>query len=174
MGSQLAQALCSTVAMLIEDQWSRVVRPMQTFEPMALYSRYVDNRVMVLTDHQHRSHVHQAFRPLDWYRPPLLLENVDDDQNLSFCCSAASRNMRMVLPTAAGTIRGSDSACSTHLMLRGFRSRAELILRFTRPRSLWMQQLHDLQKLYVQRGHSSDSSVETDSILKQLLRKFGR
>ena len=70
MGSQLAPALCSTVAMLMENQWARITQPTQAVEPMAMYSRYVDNRIMVLTESQHRSHAHQAFRRLDWYRPP--------------------------------------------------------------------------------------------------------
>ena len=171
MGSQLAPAFCSTVAMLMEDQWQRITRSMQTLEPMALHSRYVDNRIMVLTEHQHLSHVHQAFRRLDLYRPPLLLEDVEDSEILGFECCAEARQLRMLLPTSSGTIRGSDSACSTHLMLSNFRPRAELILRFTRPRKLWMEQLHDLQRLYVQRGHSQG---ETTRILQQLLRKFGR
>ena len=110
VGSQLAPALCSTVAMLMEDQWQRVVRPMQTVEPMVLYSRYVDNRIMVLTEHQCRIHVHQAFRRLDWYRPPLLLEDVEDNKILGFECSADARQLRMLLPMSSGTIRGSDSA----------------------------------------------------------------
>ena len=147
MGSQLAPALCSTIATLMENQWQRIIRPTQTVEPMAMYSRYVDNRIMVLTEHQHRSHVHQAFRRLDWYRPPLLLEDVEDNKILGFECFAEARQLRMALPTSMGKIRCSDSACSTHLMLSGFRSRAELILRFARPRKLWQEQLHDLQNL---------------------------
>ena len=169
MGSQLAPVLCSMVAALKESQWQQIVKPLSSHIPYALHARYVDNRILLGFRHTFQEHVHHAFTRLDWFGPPLMLENVADIKILGFQCDPRTRTMTMVMPSTAGSIRHPRSACSLSILLSGFRSRAELVCRHTRPRQLIVQQLQVLEELYIRQGYAKDHLAP---VLSRLRKRF--
>ena len=82
MGSQFAPVLCSAVA--LQREWNYHL----SFSPFtwdrSLHHRYVDNRILLISQHsQCQTHV-RVFWNLQFYSSPILLEVVEGQEALGF------------------------------------------------------------------------------------------
>ena len=95
-----------------------------THADLPLCLRYVDNRILMGIKADFDTDAYRHFQRLDWYEPPLMLENVSDTKVLGFYCDTDQRTMLMELPNRPGQIRGVHSVCGKNNLLSSFRSRA--------------------------------------------------
>jgi hypothetical protein len=169
MGSQLAPALCSAVAIVHENSWFSIAKSLPTWYDIPFLARYVDNRIMALTPGQDSSDTWQTFQLPTWYLPPLLLDDVEGDALLGFRACPLQRSLTVVQPADPGMIRSFSSACSLTYLLSGFITRATTICRYVRPRRLIRPQLHDLMAIYLRQQYPP---VPLQRSLTRLLRLY--
>ena len=91
------------------------------------------------------------FHPF-FYRPPLLLDHVDSEDVMGFRINHSNHSIFMKVPTETDSFRSTGSACSSAVVLSGFRARALLAFRFTRPRSAIQDTIQQLQAQYLRAG----------------------
>ena len=80
-----------------------------------------------------------------------------------------SAAIALISVSTSGASLPARLACSLSILLSGFRSRAELVCRHTRPRQLIVQQLQVLEELYIQQGYAKDHLAP---VLSRLRKRF--
>ena len=143
MGSQFAPALCGLVAAFQEYCFFKAFQGMKTFNRLLHNSRYVDNRVMMHFPEWRQQQPWDIFTKLDFYNPPILLEEVDDSEILGCQLSITIRQ-----PLDLVTLRSGHSQDSDTAILSAFRARSLLIIRYAYPTTLIIPQIEDLLAVF--------------------------
>lgn len=144
MGSRFAPALCGLVAAFQEYGFFKAFEGMRAVHRLLHNTRYVDNRIM-MDFPGWRQHSHEdMFTQLDFYNPPILLEEVDDSEILGCNISTEQRTITIRQPAELVTLRSGNSQDSDIALLSAFRARALLIIRYVFPITLIVAQLEDL------------------------------
>ena len=136
MGSQFAPALCGLVAAFQEYCFFKAFQGMKTFNRLLHNSRDVDNRVMMHFPDWRQHQPWDIFTRLDFYNPPILLEEVDDSEILGCHISTQQRSITIRQPLDLVTLRSGHSQDSDTAILSAFRARSLLIIRYTYPTAL--------------------------------------
>ena len=129
----------------------------------------MDNRALMYVEKTHRPLPVQLFCHEHFYGDDLMLENVSDEPLLGFRIDELQRTITARIPEHSSQFRSRASANAIRFALSGFRARALLIARFTRPRRLIVPQLQDLTSQYLRFGLQLSDLRPT---LTQLLRQF--
>ena len=143
MGSPLAPALCSAVALFREYCFLRS-SPSASWRyatSLALRARYVDNVFFIGPTHMLHTDSFQAIAQPFFYGRPLEMEYVTDETLLGFALSTSQRTITFRQPPHLTLIRSNRTAGSPEMALAGFFTRGILICRLTRPRPLILPQL---------------------------------
>ena len=148
MGSQFAPALCGLVAAFQEYCFFKAFQGMKTFNRLLHNSRYVDNRVMMHFPDWRHHQPWDVFTRLDFYNPPILLEEVDDSEILGCHISTQQRSITIRQPLDLVTLRSGHSQDSDTAILSAFRARSLLIIRYTYPTTLIIPQIEDLLAIF--------------------------
>eukprot|EP00438_Fugacium_kawagutii_P026566 Skav212397 [mRNA] locus=scaffold469:9638:11071:- [translate_table: standard] len=153
IGSQISPSLSNLAVTLVEKAWFDSFSQFLSSQSLHLhFLRYVDNRFALFNeDHINRPAL-QAFRDLEFYRPPVLLEEVDPDILLGFRVNVHARTVEYIQPQLQ-QIRDVSSAGSVTLRLSGLKSRAHLIRSYTYPADLVASSLETLVDLYCCKGY---------------------
>ena len=93
-----------------------------------------------------------AFLNLDFYKAPVVLEDVGDDHLLGFTVSITNKQITFILPEGRWKNRGANSAGSTSMGLSGLQSRLHTICRCTFPKSLIQEGCQRLCNKYIELG----------------------
>ena len=120
MGSQFAPVLCSAVA--LQREWNYHL----SFSPFtwdrSLHHRYVDNRILLISQHsQCQTHV-RVFWNLQFYSSPILLEVVEGQEALGFNVDAGQQCVTLLLPWVK-PLRSMRSASTSRAPLSGLFAR---------------------------------------------------
>ena len=171
MGSPLAPALCSAVALFREYCFLRSF-PSSSWRyatGLALRARYVDNVFFLGPAHMLRTDSFQAIAQPFFYGRPLEMEYVADETLLGFALSTSQRTITFRQPPHLALIRSNRTAGSPEMALAGFFTRGILICRLTRPRDLILPQLADLTQQYLDKDFTM---VQLLPLLHQLCHRF--
>ena len=171
MGSPLAPALCSAVALFREYCFLRSF-PSASWRyatSLALRARYVDNVFFIGPTHMLHTGSFQAIAQPFFYGRPLEMEYVTDETLLGFALSTSQRTITFRQPPHLTLIRSNRTAGSPAMALAGFFTRGILICRLTRPRPLILPQLTDLTQQYLNKDFTM---VQLLPLLHQLCHRF--
>ena len=168
MGSQFAPVLCSAVA--LQREWNYHL----SFSPFtwdrSLHHRYVDNRILLISQHsQCQTHV-RAFWNLQFYSSPILLEVVEGQEALGFNVDAGQQCVTLLLPWVK-PLRSMRSASTSRAPLSGLFARLRLIRSCVFPRELQIAQAQDLLGLMYSRLpdlFTTKNSQDLKSFLRRL------
>ena len=152
IGSEISPTLSSSAVTLIERSWSSTYHEVLNqphFHHLKI--RYVDNRFVIVQKHHLQTPAFQVFADLDFYGSPVELELVEDNLLLGFYVGVFDRTIIYKLPGIC-QIRGNVSAGTLRLRLSGLKSRAHLIRKYSYPSCQAQSSLHELARLYVQKG----------------------
>ena len=174
MGSQFAPALCGLVAAFQEYCFFKAFQGMKTFHRLLHNTRYVDNRIMMDFPGWRQHSPWDLFTALDFYNPPILLEEVDDSEILGCIISTDQRTITIRQPLDLVTLRSGNSQDSDVALLSAFRARALLIIRYVFPITLIIPQLEDLVAIFARKQIDKKQLTPTlKTILKFLKRRLG-
>jgi len=148
MGSQFAPALCGLVAAFQEYRFFKAFQGMKTVNRLLRNSRYVDNRIMMHFPDWRQHQPWDTFTRLDFYNPPILLEEVDDSEILGCHISTEQRSITIRQPLDLVTLRSGHSQDSDTAILSAFRARFLLIIRYAYPTTLIIPQIEDLLAIF--------------------------
>ena len=171
MGSPLAPALCSAVALFREYCFLRSF-PTSSWRyatGVALRARYVDNVFFLGPTHMLHTDSFQAIAQPFFYGRPLEMEYVTDETLLGFVLSTSQRTITFRQPPHLTLIRSNRTAGSPDMALAGFFTRGILICRLTRPRDLIFPQLIDLTQQYLDKDFTMTQLLP---LLHQLRHRF--
>ena len=171
MGSPLAPALCSAVALFREYCFLRSF-PSASWRyatSLALRARYVDNVFFIGPTHMLHTDSFKAIAQPFFYGRPLEMEYVTDETLLGFALSTSQRTITFRQPPHLTLIRSNRTAGSPEMALAGFFTRGILICRLTRPRPLILPQLTDLTQQYLNKDFTM---VQLLPLLHQLCHRF--
>ena len=158
MGSPISPPLCSLVAMLEEyfafRAWDISMASIRQLG-VVWVDRYVDNRVALLTAGARCHPVVRALFQLDFYVPPVMLEEVPNSDVVGYSVDVNAKSCQFLLPTTLSRIRSPSSASSLRRSLQSLETRLILLARGTRPRSRIPELMHLLLDLYRQKGFTS-------------------
>ena len=171
MGSPLAPALCSAVALFREYCF---LRSFPTFSwryatGLALRARYVDNVFFLGPTHMLHTDSFRSIAQPFFYGRPLEMEFVPEDTLLGFILSTSQRTITFRQPPHLTLIRSNRTAGSPQMALAGFFTRGILICRLTRPRDLIFPQLIDLTQQYLDKDFTMTQLLP---LLHQLCHRF--
>ena len=82
--------------------------------------RYVDNRLLLIPDSIIRNPAIRELIDLDFYVPPVQLEEVGNDEFLGFHLNIGSRTAKLMMPTERWQYRCPNSAGSAAITMSGF------------------------------------------------------
>ena len=152
MGSPLAPVLCSLVATVEEFFWR------QGFQSVLLsstfFTRYVDNRLVISPQYVRSHEKMQKFLQLDFYRPPVCLEQVGDNTVLGFSVSLQDRSISYIIPSHAWQFRSTKSASSIKVLMSGFVTRLHIICKCSYPKKSAEASSKQLLQAYLDRGYN--------------------
>ena len=171
MGSPLAPALCSAVALFREHCFLRSF-PTSSWcyaTGLALRARYVDNVFFLGPVHMLHTDSFQAIAQPFFYGRPLEMEYVTDETLLGFVLSTSQRTITFRQPPHLTLIRSNRTAGSPETALAGFFTRGILICRLTRPHDLIFPQLIDLTQQYLDKDFTMTQLLP---LLHQLCHRF--
>ena len=170
IGSPCSPPLCNLVASVHEYNWAKSMDIIwQDFRLAGVHyvRRYVDNRTAILTKHARTNNTKVAnFFHLDFYEPPVQLEDVGDNKFLGFNVCLADNTCQYVLPEV---FRSAASAGSHRLILSGLRSRLHIIAKGTWPRSSRRKSMEQLGTLYEKQGFAPHV---ISTIVKKVSRRY--
>ena len=171
MGSPLAPALCSAVALFREYCFlsSFPSSSWRYATGLALRARYVDNVFFLGPAHMLHTDSFQAIAQPFFYGRPLEMEYVADETLLGFTLSTSQRTITFRQPPHLTLIRSNRTAGSPDMALAGFFTRGILICRLTRPRDMIFPQLTDLTQQYLDKAFTM---VQLLPLLHQLCHRF--
>ena len=171
MGSPLAPALCSAVALFREYCFlcSFPTSSWRYATGLALRARYVDNVFFLGPAHMLHTDSFQAIAQPFFYGRPLEMEYVTDETLLGFVLSTSQRTVTFRQPPHLTLIRSNRTAGSPDMALAGFFTRGILICRLTRPRDLIFPQLIDLTQQYLDKDFTMAQLLP---LLHQLCHRF--
>ena len=154
MGSPLAPALCSAVALFREYCFlsSFPSSSWRYATGLTLRARYVDNVFFLGPAHTLHTDSFQAIAQPFFYGRPLEMEYVADETLLGFTLSTSQRTITFRQPPHLTLIRSNRTAGSPEMALAGFFTRGILICRLTRPRDMIFPQLTDLTQQYLDKA----------------------
>ena len=154
IGNQISPVLSNVAVSVSELQWQRNWACWWKWHKKYIsLHRYVDNR-FILHDPRMAQHVpFQELVSLEFYTPPVLLEEVGDLHFLGFEIRPELRQVRYLFPSESWQFRNPHSAGSKQHSLSGFRSRVCLICRYCYPWDLVSPTLYKLLSLYQEQGY---------------------
>ena len=114
--------------------------------------RYVDNRLLLLPNALVPHPAVKELVKLEFYEPPVQLEQVGNDEFLGFNLNIHERTATLMMPTEKWQYRCPNSAGSKAIMLSGYKSRLTRVKRYTFPPEIVPQQIQLLKELYAKHG----------------------
>ncbi len=156
IGAPASPVICNITAAFEEFVWIKAFNLTwaSTTRFPAFFSRYVDNRACII----HSSDMTRATTQLislDFYRPPVQLEEVEGNMFLGFAVDLSTRTVSYVPPSEAWQFRSPNSAGTSTLLLGSLCSRLHIIFRGTFPKSNAKKAAGLLCQQYVEKGFSS-------------------
>jgi hypothetical protein len=158
IGSHISPALCNMVAAVEERCWELTFHIYQMSPILSglhnnlFVLRYVDNRLTIFpTRFQNQAYI-KSLLDLEFYKPPVILEEVGDFHILGFNLCVKDKTMTYMLPTKPWQIKSPHSANSLVRNASGFHSRAALIKQGTFPPEDSDAQVEALVELYISKG----------------------
>ena len=133
MGNQISPILSEIAVAAVEVAWSRAWSSQFVGHRIFHCWRYVDNRVLLMSQSSKAHSAVQSFLHSDFYRPPVQLELVEDNRFLGFDVVPESRQIKYILPEERWQIRNPSSSCSLNLLMSRLHSRLALIIKYTFP-----------------------------------------
>ena len=167
MGSQIAPALCSMVATYEEYIWKTCYATIH-FQSIFL-TRYVDNRIVIAPPHVYKQLGMQQFSSMDFYIPPICLEQVGNDIILGFQVKIPEAEIIYIVPDQDWQYRSPHSASSQTVILSGLVSRLHIIAKCAYPQKHVKQGSISLIKKYIQAGFKQNIVLKTSN---RVLAKF--
>ena len=128
MGNQISPILSEIAVAAVEVAWSRAWSSQFVGHRIFHCWRYVDNRVLLMSQSSKAHSAVQSFLHSVFYRPPVQLELVEDNRFLGFDVVPESRQIKYILPEERWQIRNPSSSCSLNLLMSGLHSRLALII----------------------------------------------
>lgn len=167
IGSQISPSLSNLAVTLVERAWLDSFQDfLRSSDLHVHFLRYVDNRFALFSDRYLDTPAMLAFTDLEFYRPPVLLEQVEDATLLGFLINPHERTIRYIAPTLQ-QIRDATSSGSLNLRLSGLKSRAHLVRQYSYPSTLIQPALEALVDLYCQKGFPRDVCCQAAQISPQ-------
>ena len=154
IGNQLSPALCGLTVAAEEQMWFESFQLfLSSHRHLVFLSRYVDNRFTILPASIAESPAFTKFVDLDFYQPPVQLEEVGDLHFLGFVVSVPDRKISYILPDRKWQIRNPKGASTQATLFSGFKSRLISIIRYTWPIQDVRPAVKQLIRFYVQNGY---------------------
>ena len=150
IGSQISPALCNITVALEEVMWQNTMTCQ--IHSMGFFTRYVDNRLAILSKTIQASSPFHQFLQLDFYKDPVTLEEVGDLHFLGFNVDVQARTVTYIVPVQEFKYRLTNSAGSVQMALTGAVSRLHTICRCTWPRAAIPRSCNELAAQYVKLG----------------------
>jgi hypothetical protein len=168
IGAPASPVICNIAAAFEEHVWIKAFNLtwFSATKLPAFFSRYVDNRACII----HTSDMSPAIRQLtslDFYRPPVQLEEVGDNVFLGFEVKTNTKTITYIPPQHGWQFRSPQSAGTTSLLLGSLSSRLHLIARGTFPKDQAKKAAVSLCGQYVDKGFSL---VNVENLRKQVMR----
>jgi hypothetical protein len=102
MGNQISPILSKIAVAAVEVAWSRACFSQFVGHRIFHCWRYVDNRVLLMSQSSKAHSAVQSFLHSDFYGPPVQLELVEDNRFLGFDVVPESRQIKYILPKNDG------------------------------------------------------------------------
>ena len=102
MGNQISPILSEIAVAAVEVAWSRAWSSQFVGHRIFHCWRYVDNRVLLMSQSSKAHSAVQSFLHSDFYGPPVQLELVEDNRFLGFDVVPESRQIKYILPKNDG------------------------------------------------------------------------
>ena len=102
MGNQISPILSEIAVAAVEVAWSRACFSQFVGHRIFHCWRYVDNRVLLMSQSSKAHSAVQSFLHSDFYGPPVQLELVEDNRFLGFDVVPESRQIKYILPKNDG------------------------------------------------------------------------
>ena len=165
IGNPASPPLCNIVVAFHECIWHEsynIIRNSAQFT-----SRYVDNRLLILSKATLARNAWQVITDLNFYKHPVELEMVGDNHFLGFEVSLHPPSIVYIQPKENWQFRSTSSAGSPSTNLSGFESRLHAIFRYSWPRNQVYKSVSQLRHSYFTRGFPALS-------LNKLIRKVAK
>ena len=154
IGNQLSPALCGLTVAAEEQMWFESFQLfLSSHRHLVFLSRYVDNRFTILPDCVADSPAFTKFVDLDFYQPPVQLEEVGDLHFLGLNVSVPGRKISYIQPDKKWQIRDPKGASTLSTLYSGYKSRLIAIVRHTWPVSDVKPAVRQLTDFYVRHGY---------------------
>ena len=167
MGSQIAPALCSMVATFEEYIWKTSYATIH-FQSIFM-TRYVDNRIIIAPPHVFQQPGMQQFASLDFYIPPICLEQVGSNIVLGFTVEIPQGEISYIVPDQNWQYRSPKSASSQTVILSGLVARLHIIARCSYPQKHVKRDAILLINKYTQLGFTKTIVLKASN---KVLNKF--
>ena len=112
----------------------------------------MDNRLLLIPDTLAPHPAIKELVKLEFYEPPVQLEEVGNDEFLGFHLNVKERASKLMMPTEKWQYRCPQSAGSKAIMLSGFKSRLVRVQRYSFPPEIVPEQIQVLKDLYAKHG----------------------
>jgi hypothetical protein len=166
IGSQISPPICNVAVAFDEHMWCTSFNIL--IKSFGLFARYVDNRAIIACKHVLSTPQFTTFLSLDFYRPPIELEALDDNILLGFKICLFSKTCQFIMPTQLWQFRSSKSAGTLTQNLSGLTSRLYTIMRGTFPKSLSKPSCRILCDKYIELGFHR---FDVEQIYKKVINK---
>ena len=154
IGNQLSPALCGLAVAAEEQMWFESFQLfLSSHRHLVFLSRCVDNRFTILPDCVADLPAFTKFVDLDFYQPPVQLEEVGDLHFLGFNVSVPGRKISYIQPDKKWQIRDPKGASMLSTLYSGYKSRLIAIVRHTWPVSDVKPAVKQLTDFYVRHGY---------------------
>ena len=150
IGNPASPPLCNIVVAFHECIWQESYNVTRTSQQFT--SRYVDNRLLILSKSTLARCEWRIITDLNFYKHPVELEPVGDNHFLGFNISIDPPSIQYIQPTENWQFRSLASAGPANVNLSGFESRLHAVFRYTWPRNLVYQSVSLLRQAYFTRG----------------------
>ena len=171
MGNQISPILSEIAVSAIEISWLRSFRNMLATNHVFNCWRYVDNRVILMSDNAKKTPAVQTLLRDDFYIPPVELEIVNDNYFLGFDVLPNQRRITYIQPQYKWQIRHPHGACSLKLLYSGLRSRLALIFKYSFPCTEIEPQTWRLCGFFIDNGYEQSQVCKTLEQVKIKMRR---
>ena len=153
IGNQISPVISQIAVAIKEHMWVQSFNLFwQSHKHLVCAIRYVDNRLLLIPDTLMRNPAIQELVKLEFYGPPVQLEQVGNDEFLGFHLNTDERTAKLIMPTEKWQYRCPNSAGSRAIMLSGYKSRLTRVKRYTFPPEIVPEQVQILKDLYAKHG----------------------
>ena len=153
IGNQVSPSLASLTVAVLEEQWARKAQKfLQNNGSRIFIARFVDNRLIIYDTTIAQDADFQEFCQLDFYIPPVQLENEPDETCLGFRVCLQDHRIRFVHPSEEYRFRPVTSAGTPAHRLAPVQSRMSNAASYSWPFKQAEDDTETLVQIYANRG----------------------